>query len=59
MTAGVRTVFPQPESYVARDISISRRCRNLGGKAAREQMLGGVSTDIYILLYVFSFLLLW
>ena len=27
--------------------------RNVGGKAAREQTLGWVSTDIYMLLYVF------
>jgi hypothetical protein len=27
--------------------------RNVGGKAAREQTLAWVSTDIYMLLYVF------
>jgi hypothetical protein len=31
-------------------------CRNVGGKAAREQTLGWVSTDIYMLLYVFGLL---
>jgi hypothetical protein len=30
--------------------------RNVGGKAAREQTLAWVSTDIYMLLYVFFFL---
>jgi hypothetical protein len=28
--------------------------RNVSGKAAREQTLGWVSTDIYMLLYVFD-----
>jgi hypothetical protein len=28
--------------------------RNVGGKAAREQTLAWVSTDIYMLLYVFA-----
>jgi hypothetical protein len=30
--------------------------RNVGGKAAREQTLAWVSTDIYMLLYVFFFI---